>query len=982
MSKVLTVALNNFSTDHHPLVRSHLFVALVVALSAFNTLSAQTAGKISGTILDAESGEALIGCNVLVEGTRLGAVSDPDGSFFILNIPPGKYDIQASILGYQKVVQRDVIVNSDKTTTLSFRLTSAALVQGVVEVVAVRPDVEPEKTSTSAIIRADDVRQVAGMRDVTDVIGLAADVTDGHFRGGRSGEELYTLQGMGIINPLDASTAFVPIMSAVEEVEVITSGFGAQYGNAQSGVVNISMKEGKSDKWRSSIETRLRMPGRKHFGPSVFDPNGNPYLATLLNESNWLLGDPNNSNQPYYVGISNTKDGYARDTSVQLKVATTLWRMQMKRDIGRNYGNTLDYSVEGGTGGPLNENMRMFIALRSNVSNPEFPTERPDLQQQFMGNIATDLGKASTLIVSGGYARNFSNVFPSSNGLGFYNWLWDRSLDIQYQQTVNTQFGARFTKALSPKTFYELKLNGLQTHMNFGSRPWASVVPESLYGVPINGHGTVITKPVTGPDEFGYLDGTDDFRDEKTTTISLEAALTSQQTKYHLLNAGLQVNLYTIDANDDLNTSATLQTRKYSAKPFEAGLYLQDKMEFEGMIANIGLRWDLWSVDKEYYTNLFNPFGVLDSLGRPTNIVDPNAAPKAKPPILGRLQPRTGISFPVNLSTVFHLNYGSFMQRPSFQYIVATTVQPGTRFATPITLGNPRLEPQTTNSYDLGVAIGLGEGFTVDISGYYKDVKNLIEQATFTGGGVTYNSYFNRDYADIRGFRVSLSKRQGEFIGSINYQFGYATGKSATVSNAPPLFRQTIDSVTQTPIVTTELDNVPRRDILLDFDRTHNLVVTLAYITDNAWGPELFDSYPLSDIAFSVNAFARSGRPYTSSTDTKLINGARTPAEYNTNIRVSKKIRGVFGTDATLYGEVINLFNDKILNYTYLFSTPNAGQTNSRVESYENYPLNDPTRGVLYWNDTNFGRSFAVDQSFLIYDNTPRSYFIGLAVDF
>ena len=954
--------------------------AMLLAILFSSSAHAQNAGKISGQITDAETGEPLVGCNIFIVGTKLGGITDPDGSFFILNVPPGKYDVQASMIGYQKVLQTEVIVNAGKTSTVTYRLHSATLVQGVVEIVAVRPDVEPEKTSTSAVIRADDVREVAGMRDVADVIGLAADVTDGHFRGGREGEELYTLQGMGIINPLDASSAFVPIMSAVEEIEVITSGFGAQYGNAQSGVVNISMKEGKSDKWRTSFESRMRSPGRKHFGPSVFDPNGNPYLAKLLDPNFWSQGDENNPGQALYQSISG-KNGYAKDTLVQLQIAMTLWRLQMKRDLYRNYGNTVDYSIEGGTGGPLNENTRMFVALRSNVVNPEFPTEKPDLQQQVMGNVAADFGSGATLLVSGGYARNFSNVFPSVNGLGFYNWLWDRDLAIQYQQTANTQFGLRFTQPLSPKTFYEIKLNGLQTRLRFGSTPWRSSVPDSLFAFQMNTN-TVLTKIVTGPDQFSYMNGTDDFRDEKTLTVSLETAVTSQVTKSHLLNGGLQMILYTIDANDYLNTSATLQTRKYSARPFEAGLYGQDKMEFEGMIANVGLRWDLWSVDKEYYVNAFNPFGVVDSLGNQTTTIDPNLAAKAKPPILGRLQPRTGVSFPVSVNTVFHLNYGSFMQRPSFQYIVATTIQPG--FRTPITLGNPRLEPQTTNSYDIGVTHGILEGLTLDISGYYKDVKNLIEQATFTGGGVTYNSYFNRDYADIRGFRLALTKRKGNFTGSINYQFGYATGKSATVSNAPPLFRQGYDSVSHTTFVTTELTNVPVRDILLDFDRTHNLIVTLANISGDEWGPNLFGTHPLENVALSSNSFARSGRPYTSSKDTKLINGARTPAEYNTNVRLSKRFSNFFGTNATMYAEVLNLFNNKILNYTYLFQTPNAGQTNNRVEAYENYSLEDPSQGVLYWNDTNLqkAKSFPVDQSFLIYDNAPRAFYFGVVVEF
>ena len=197
----------------------------------------------------------------------MGATTDIDGSYFILNIVPDEYDVEASMIGYQKVLEHGVIINSDKTTTIDFSLTSTTLTQGVVEVVATRPDVQPEKTSTSEVVRTADVKEIAGMRDVTDVIGLAADVTDGHFRGGRTGEEYYTLQGMGIVNPFDATSAFIPILSAVEEVEVVTSGFGAQYGNAQSGVVNITMKEGKSDKWIDHFRDSSPSAGKEDLRP-------------------------------------------------------------------------------------------------------------------------------------------------------------------------------------------------------------------------------------------------------------------------------------------------------------------------------------------------------------------------------------------------------------------------------------------------------------------------------------------------------------------------------------------------------------------------------------------------------------------------------------------------------------------------------------------------------------------------------------------
>ena len=292
-------------------VKVILFASLLAVLSV-GEINAQSEGKISGTIKDELTGEPLIGANIVVVGTTMGAASSIDGSYYVLNITPGKYDLQISMIGYQKIIQKNTIVNSGKTTIANFLLTSSSLQLGTVVVQATRPDVEKEKTSTSTIIRTEDVQNMAGIRTVGDVIGLAADVTDGHFRGGRDGEEYYTLQGMGIVNPLNSTSAFLPIMSAVEEVEVVTSGFGAQYGNAQSGVINITMKEGKPDKWRATADVRSRAPGRKHFGPSVFDPKSNPGLS-LLNDSlsAWLSSDPTSSNQGYFraFGLNNIFGG-------------------------------------------------------------------------------------------------------------------------------------------------------------------------------------------------------------------------------------------------------------------------------------------------------------------------------------------------------------------------------------------------------------------------------------------------------------------------------------------------------------------------------------------------------------------------------------------------------------------------------------------------------------------------------------------------
>jgi outer membrane receptor protein involved in Fe transport len=332
-----------------------------------------------------------------------------------------------------------------------------------------------------------------------------------------------------------------------------------------------------------------------------------------------------------------------------------------------------------------------------------------------------------------------------------------------------------------------------------------------------------------------------------------------------------------------------------------------------------------------------------------------------------------GVSFPVTASTVFHLNYGSYMQRPSFQYVVATSESQAS--GRPNTFGNPRLEPQITHSYDIGILQGLGAGFTLDLSGYYKDVKNLIQSVVYTDrGGRTYNTFANRDYADIRGFRVSLNKRRGDLVGSINYQFSVATGKSSTPFNASPAYQEEPN----TGRVIEYMQDVPVEDILLDFDRTHNLIINLGYVTGEEWGPTLFGTHPLSDISISGISFIRSGRPYTYSIGVRQINNMRTPADYNTNLKISKKIRKFFSTDLTIYLEVFNLFDNKTLNYAYIFDQSNSN-SKFNITRYQESPIDAPD-GIRYLNASN-ADPFLVDQSFLIYENSPRSFNIGIVID-
>ena len=953
-------------TNHN--IKRALYVGALIVF-ALSILSAQNSGKISGLIKDSETGEPLIGVNVTIIGTSLGNPTDIDGNYFILNVPVGKYEVQASMVGYAKVTKTDVIVNLDKTTTLNFSMSPSVVMQKEVIVEAVRPDVEVEKTSTSMITRSDEVMQLPAIHSVNDVLNLSSEVEDGHFRGGRSGEVLYTLQGVGTINPFDNSTTLNPIMSAVEEVEVITSGMGAQYGSAQSGVVNISMKEGKADKWHSYAEVRASVPTMKHFGTSPYDASNNPYLQVLDNIANYKIPISPlvvTSPLPGQVG-----PGYLRllnDTVECAQVAYAL-QQQLLNHQNRSYGNKPDYSGEFSTGGPLSESSRMFLAMNTKVSWPILATEHADENYQVMGNLVNDIGGGATFRISASFSQNNQNLMSNgtnatpNNNTDYFTYLYNMLTGTTYRQQQNEQVGLRFTKALNQNTFYEIKLSGLATRTQVGSR---NCQPDSIVA------GTGYNVYWTGrpfPSDQGYSDiPATTFNDRKTKTVSLDASLTSQVAKAHLVNAGVQANMYFINVNDKSGGSYVngwSSTTIYYAKPLEASLYAQDKMEFEGMIANVGLRLDVW--------NMRGNFGNLDSVYTQNHTA----------PILGRLQPRAGFSFPVSVNTVFHVNYGAFVQKPQFQYSTFSQVNGSQLLYVP----NPNLKPQSTNSYDIGLSQGLAEGFTLDISGYYKNVNDLIRRVQFNVSGFasqgqSYYSYTNYDYADIRGFHVSLIKRRGNLTGSINYTYSVNTGSSASATTTDLVEKYLNNGGVVS--LTDNTSNLPSQEVLLDYDRTHNLVVDVSYVTDENFAFAIGNVHPLGDISIALSTSAISGRPYTYkplSTSGEWMN-MRAPAEYNTDIKISKRIKDFYGTTLTAYAEVFNVFDNKILNYNYLFQASLSADKNSIISRYlaSNWADQD---GLLYYSQNNaYIKGLGVDQSYIIYANQPRSYWFGLSVEF
>jgi hypothetical protein len=228
-----------------------LLILLSLFLVTNITLLSGTKGKVAGRLTDAISGEPLPFVNVMIMGTNLGAASDIDGYYSILNITPGVYTVKASAIGYNSVSIQEVKVSIDLTTTIDFQLTETSVeLEGEIVVVATRELIRKDLTSSTSIV-GDDVISQLPVTDIGDVLQLQAGVVISggniHIRGGRSNQVAYQIDGVPVTDVYDGSTLVNVNQNAVQELQVISGAFNAEYGQAQSGVVNIVTKDGNND---------------------------------------------------------------------------------------------------------------------------------------------------------------------------------------------------------------------------------------------------------------------------------------------------------------------------------------------------------------------------------------------------------------------------------------------------------------------------------------------------------------------------------------------------------------------------------------------------------------------------------------------------------------------------------------------------------------------------------------------------------------
>ena len=232
--------------------RSRLVGALAAVLlfASSAMVWAQTTGRLQGQIVDAQ-GAVIPGVTVTVTSTALqGAqtqVTDGEGRFRFLALPPGTYSLKAELSSFQTVEQANVEVGLDRTVTLPITMQLAS-VSASITVEASSPVIDTTSTTIGVSAKADIFNRLPVQRDVYSIARLAPGTTDDGVGpavlGSTGAENQYIIEGLNTTGVERAEKGKQLNFDFVEEIEVKTGGLPAEYGRATGGVINVITKSG------------------------------------------------------------------------------------------------------------------------------------------------------------------------------------------------------------------------------------------------------------------------------------------------------------------------------------------------------------------------------------------------------------------------------------------------------------------------------------------------------------------------------------------------------------------------------------------------------------------------------------------------------------------------------------------------------------------------------------------------------------------
>jgi len=881
------------------------FTALVIIiLLSSSYVFAAGSGKIAGVVKDAETGEPLIGANVVVLNTEYGAATDVNGNYTIIGIEPGTYSIKISSIGYQSKIVNNLMVISELTTELNVSLKVQSIkIKDEVVVEAKRPVVQKDLTSTRVVVEGKMIVDELRAQNLSNVIELQPGVTYGtdgrfHVRGGRAGGSVVQVDGVPLVNPFMRTTSGEIDVESVQEFQALLGTFDAEYGNASDGILNISTKDGGS---KYSMKILYESP----------QLNSSPY-----HEKDWNLNRDDIKSLPpeeqeKYKDVIRKPDG----TSAYDYVSVLDDKYAQKYLPVKVLGNFL-LKFAGPV--PLINNLSFFLSGRMRNENSQLPWGY-SLYKLLVGKL-TYSPLPTTQIR---FTYNWSNEARQRYNHQYKYWRWfDSGLDTldrrgSYPITeakANRQI-LNFKQVLSNNTFFDLTLARIYDYYD-------DVVPERTVIYDPN-NGELISSDyykrhyVSGiSGNFRYGDVRYWLNTENTQYLA-KGNFESQITNNHLLRTGFSVNQYEIKRHRiGMPPRENLQFFDY--KPIQGAIYLQDKIEYSFMILKLGLRFDYFDPKASAYPD---PSNILEVYTDDSGVARYKTSEKVPVKPHTQFSPRIGLAHPISENTSIYFAYGHFFQIPRF-YDLYRNHELSDILANDALVGNPALKPEKTVSFEVGLQQKLTEDWGLNITAYTKDISNLISSQYYFVGR-DYTTFTNADYGTVRGIDITIDKLYSNFY---NFRLTYSL-MSAIGNESDP-----------TEGYTYREDRAhlkPNRNYPLDFDQRHKIVALFTLRFPRNFGGPVFNLFTFNTV-FTVG----SGLPYTPTSreadESNIVpepNSARRPWTYNLDIRLSKEfpmnwinlvlymtINNVFDTESTRFvwtrtGEALTQGPTSILPY-------------------------------------------------------------------
>ena len=869
---------------------------------------AGTTGSLKGKVSNAGDGSPVVGANVVLMGSTMGAASDINGIYYVTNVPAGTYNIRVTAVGYKSQTLTNLRVSADLQVQQDFKLAETAIQGEEVTIIAERPLIELDKTASVQITDAAQLQQLP-VRGYTDIVKIQSGVQTYSYnttnagrnynensngprisvRGSRDDEVMFNVDGVPLNDPYSGFITFRVPDLAWDEFAFLKGNFSAEYGRYMSGVVNWTTKTG-GEQYHAEAEVTSDAinPDENKFDQNKFGvalsgplyPGSDNYHFFAAYEH----GDYGDRGPSFVDEGAKEKNGSAWDAAT-IKFTNSLTD-KMRLDVGALFSDE-----------EWNEYRHSYYYNLDHM--PYYHDENLALYGRFNHAMSSDLNYT----VTGSFTdikrfrgddtfredlqRYGIEVLPNfdetslfwETGREFRNYMKRESSFLGLRADVQKLIG--YDHDL--RAGYDLQLYTLRYYEHY--RPDAVYLGDTSGYVDCNNFGF---------DRFG----------EKSDGVG---TLT----------------------DDDFNDPYYVQA---PPKPVTMGFYAQDKIRLDyGIRFDLGLRWDYLDPDAQQIINPAAPLGPDGQLifGDDTKDVEPFSI----------WSPRLGVSFPVSDATTFHFNYGRYTQFPSFYsyYVDYNYFEKMVNLAGyHVEMGNPNLEPTKTTSYEFGVDHGLGDYTALAFTAYYKSIRDYVNVLNLPAVPTSYSTYFNMDRAITKGlemeFRLKPYKR---FSSALNYTISWANGTgSSNLGN---------DRVAWTG------SDPPKFTNPLVFDRRHHFSGVVLYEFAAGDGPKLGGFPVLENTTFGFNLDAASGRPYTKK---KIYNEVTLGANFPENERAinASSIDWSYQVDFRL----TRSFKFSGVDAEFFFSVVNLLDTENTVSVWES--SGDP--GTTYWLNTPEGQAW------------------------